>query len=474
MRAFKLLLLLLFINQYNSFAQFALGDATTEKEYSKILKGANRATRDFTDMPASSSLRKYAPTPGNQGQYGTCVAWSASYAARTISYSVQKNITNSETINKYAFSPGYIYYKIKNPADTNCSKGANITQAMQVMRVTGDVLKSEGVFDCAASVPDNIEQQKAKSFKIKDFLSLSDYNSITKNDILKIKKSITEKKPVVFSLKCFASFYKTSSAGLWTPVENDIFRGNHAMCIIGYNDNIAGGAFEVMNSWGTGWGDKGYFWLTYQQMIGYGNYAVEMMDFEGEKEKPQLSGNMEFVKLDGTPMPVKRTMINTRSFTVEDDANADFSLYKLTETFTGGTQFKLKFATNSPAYVYIFAEDDKGIISRFFPYNPTVSAAINSSNATVYLPAENKHARLSTVAGKENICVLYSKNELDFESLLTFINNTKTSIYQAVKDKYGAKLMDLKQVKFDDDKINFKAPVNESSVLCFFIELKHN
>ena len=199
-----------------------------------------------------------------------------------------------------------------------------------------------------------------------------------------------------------------------------------------------------------------------------------MMDFEGEKEKPQLSGNMEFVKLDGTPMPVKRTMINTRSFTVEDDANADFSLYKLTETFTGGTQFKLKFATNSPAYVYIFAEDDKGIISRFFPYNPTVSAAINSSNATVYLPAENKHARLSTVAGKENICVLYSKNELDFESLLTFINNTKTSIYQAVKDKYGAKLMDLKQVKFDDDKINFKAPVNESSVLCFFIELKHN
>jgi hypothetical protein len=256
------------------------------------------------------------------------------------------------------------------------------------------------------------------------------------------------------------------------PVEADKFLGNHAMCIVGYNDNIAGGAFEIMNSWGTNWGNKGFFWLTYQQMMSYGNYAVEMMDFENKQE--QLSGKMEFIKLDSSVMPVRRTKISTRSFTIEDDTNQGFSLYKLTETYAGGTPFKLKFTTNAPVYVYIFAEDDKGIISRFFPYNPTISAAINSSNATVYLPSENKHARLSKTPGKENICVLYSKTELDFEALLNNISDSKKSIYQVVNDKYKNRLTNLKEVKFDDDEINFKAPVNENAILCFFIELDHN
>jgi hypothetical protein len=124
--------------------------------------------------------------------------------------------------------------------------------------------------------------------------------------------------------------------------------------------------------------------------------------------------------------------------------------------------------------MYVFGEDDKAVISRLFPYNKTVSAAINSPDATYYLPSETKHARLSRTAGKENICVLYSKSEIDFEGLMAHIDNTKTNIYQAVKDKLGDRLLDLKTVKFEDDKIAFNAPAEEKSVLCFFIELEHN
>ena len=31
------------------------------------------------ELPDSSSLRKYAPYPGNQGSYGTCVGWAWGY-----------------------------------------------------------------------------------------------------------------------------------------------------------------------------------------------------------------------------------------------------------------------------------------------------------------------------------------------------------------------------------------------------------
>lgn len=42
---------------------------------------------------------------------------------------------------------------------------------------------------------------------------------------------------------------------------------NHAVVVVGYNDN--GGYWIVRNSWGTGWGDNGYF------KVGYGECAID-------------------------------------------------------------------------------------------------------------------------------------------------------------------------------------------------------
>jgi len=33
--------------------------------------------------------------------------------------------------------------------------------------------------------------------------------------------------------------------------------GSHAMCVIGYNDKIEGGAFRMLNNWGSNWDDNG-------------------------------------------------------------------------------------------------------------------------------------------------------------------------------------------------------------------------
>jgi hypothetical protein len=44
-------------------------------------------------------------------------------------------------------------------------------------------------------------------------------------------------------------------------------RGGHGVCIVGYDDNKATadgtGAFKLVNSWGTSWGQSGYWWMSY-------------------------------------------------------------------------------------------------------------------------------------------------------------------------------------------------------------------
>jgi C1A family cysteine protease len=41
--------------------------------------------------------------------------------------------------------------------------------------------------------------------------------------------------------------------------------GGHAVICVGYND--ARSVWIMQNSWGTGWGDKGYFYLPYNYLL---------------------------------------------------------------------------------------------------------------------------------------------------------------------------------------------------------------
>ena len=49
--------------------------------------------RSFAAMPSSYSLEKYCPTPANQGNHGTCVAFANGYGIATILYAKTHNLT---------------------------------------------------------------------------------------------------------------------------------------------------------------------------------------------------------------------------------------------------------------------------------------------------------------------------------------------------------------------------------------------
>jgi C1A family cysteine protease len=92
------------------------------------------------------------------------------------------------------------------------------------------------------------------------------YQKIT-NRVQGIKTALSQGYPAVIGFDVYESFetQAVANTGMMPyPRAGEQLLGGHAVAIVGYNDTLNGGRFICRNSWGTGWGDRGYFYMPYQ------------------------------------------------------------------------------------------------------------------------------------------------------------------------------------------------------------------
>jgi C1A family cysteine protease len=93
-----------------------------------------------------------------------------------------------------------------------------------------------------------------------------------------VKTYLAAYTPSMFGFFGFASFNNTSmKGGIPMPCPGETAAWGHAICAVGYDDGLkitntkcnvtTTGALLIRNSWGTGWGDKGYGWLPYDYVL---------------------------------------------------------------------------------------------------------------------------------------------------------------------------------------------------------------
>jgi C1A family cysteine protease len=85
-----------------------------------------------------------------------------------------------------------------------------------------------------------------------------------KNDLVSMKNALKSGFPFVVGILIYESFMTdavATSGNVPMPAKNEKILGGHALCVVGYNDTNK--VFIVRNSWGTGWGDKGYCYIPY-------------------------------------------------------------------------------------------------------------------------------------------------------------------------------------------------------------------
>ncbi len=205
----------------------------------------------------------------------------------------------------------FLYKVTRNLLGWSGDTGAYIRTTIKAMRLFGAPSESEWIYDPALLdvEPEAYHYSFAQNYKSMSYykldgevLSFDRKNPAQKqtqsSTIGNIKKCLLWGFPVAFGFSVYRSLMSVNidNPVIPTPIisndgrERDILQGGHAVCIVGYNDDVDykykvfnerdveslvdpadqdKGAFIIRNSWGTDWGDLGYAYLPYA----YFNYG---------------------------------------------------------------------------------------------------------------------------------------------------------------------------------------------------------
>lgn len=374
---------------------------------------------DKNPLPEAISLLKYAPARGDQGQQGSCVAWSSAYAAQTILFA---SATHDDP-NKIVFSPSYLYNQIRLD---NC-QGSYIQRAMETMQRNGGVPLKEYPYndqDCEKE-PGTSDIQEGRQNLIHGFTRLTNENE--EINIRAIKEHLARDVPVVIGMLVGQSFMQDMMGQeLWEPAgmdESGMGMGGHALCVIGYDDRKFGGAFQVMNSWTPQWGVNGIAWIRYGDFRNYVReaYGLDPMPKRSNVANIPLECTIGLVNNDGNKY------IQLRS--------AGSNLFQTVAPISPGTRFKMEIKNETECYIYIFGQDEHGSSYVLFPYlktGETVSKHSPYCGITGYrLFPKAQSMEADTIGNRDYIAVVVSKDELDYNQLNKAISESRQTGYQA-------------------------------------------
>ena len=445
----------------NLFSKSGYSFSPEEFKKANVYEGLE-ADNTKNPLPESVSLLQFAPDRKNQGQQGSCVAWSSVYAARTI----VEAASTGQSGNNSAYSPAFVY---NNIALESC-QGSYIQKAMEFMANKGVLPFNSFPYDdqdCSRQASSSLMNEAAGN-RMHGFTRLTETDDVNGINVRAVKEHLAKDAPVVIGMMVGGTFMQDMMGkDTWAPTDEDRSQmgfGGHALCVIGYDDRRQ--AFQIMNSWGPEWGNNGIAWVRYADFKEFVReaYGIDPMPKRGAALNVGYECTIGLVMNEGKKyIPLKIQGGN---------------VFETVSTVAPRTKFKMEIKNSTECNIYIFGQETDGSSYTLFPYpdkaDPTKTAFSPYCGITGYrLFPRGKSLAPDSIGHKDVFAIVVSKQPLDWYA-------TNTAISKSSAGNYGGKLLDALHATNNDNvnfstgnggTINFKAPNNQQDAVFCIVEV---
>jgi hypothetical protein len=427
-------------------------------------------------LPESANLQKYAPSVGNQGSQGSCVAWSSAYAARSILESAR----TGQPGENIKFSPSFLY----NQIGLDGCQGSYLNRAMEFMTKQGSVPYNAFPYnenDCS-NQPGTQLVQEASQFKMRGYnrLSLGDRNDAI--DLNAIRQNLSQGAPVAIGMMVGQSFMQNMMGkDVWIPEPGDADMqgfGGHAMCVVGYDDKKYGGSFLIMNSWGPEWGNNGFAWVRYGNFKTYVReaYGLEPMQRVGAAANQAFECEVGLVPVE---YDASKKKYNTKGY-ITLRTNGDNKFITVTP-IRKGTRFKMEVKNSTDCYIYVFGKETDGSSYTLFPYpkkeDPTKTKYSPFCGIAGYrlFPA-TQSLTADSIGTRDMMAVVVSKKPLDWYRLNQQLSQNPSQDYATRLNTAlaGQLLRNVRYQSSGKGSMAFTTGGTDSNVVACVVEIDKN
>ena len=211
---------------------------------------AKRITATPNKVDLSSS--NFMPSIYDQGNLGSCV-----FNAIGAAFHFLLSLESKQVFMPSRLFPYYNYRELEGCIYED--SGAEIRKAIKRYVKQGVCDEIDWPYDIAAfdEEPSSFCYEEASKHQVLK------YHKIRR--IVDMEQCLAEGYPFVAGIRIYESFqtHQVAKTGMVPipDINNENFFGGHAVLFVGYDRSLK--LFKVRNSWGSGWGDKGYFYISY-------------------------------------------------------------------------------------------------------------------------------------------------------------------------------------------------------------------
>ena len=242
---------------YNKPADKKPTPRTLDNNFSLIWKADKLDLRDYKYQvtqkinPNIVDLRPYCSPIENQGSLGSCTGQAIAGAIELLN---KRNRKPTDVSRLFIY-----YYERLLLGTVNYDSGAYIRDGIKATNHYGASLETYWPYDISKFRQEPILEAKSDALNRK----VTRYERVTNFD--GCIDALSNGFPVIMGFYVYDSFMSNTVAKTgnmpYPNTKRESLLGGHAVLLVGYNKTKK--VFIVRNSWGTSWGDKGYFYMPF-------------------------------------------------------------------------------------------------------------------------------------------------------------------------------------------------------------------